>query len=55
MGTDTWCPRDISVPSLLEATAAGQEDVTDLSLNPSLSLKDASTIAKMIMMLILTK
>lgn len=40
--------------SLLETTAAGQEDDTDLSLNSVLSLKDTSTTAKMITMLILT-
>lgn len=46
--------------SLSEATTAGQEDVTALSANPSLSLKDApitikmTTVTKMIMMCVLT-
>lgn len=53
-------PCGISSLSLSEATAAGQEDVTALSVNPSLSLKDApitikmTTATKMIMMLVLT-
>lgn len=53
-------PRGMSSLSLSEATTAGQEDVTALSANPSLSLKDApitikmTTATKMIMMRVLT-